>query len=271
MIEKSVGNNKVQSIKSTIDVIVKANEKILDKGLVLPCAPSNDEKELYLVTNRCFLVTCGMISLVTLSAGMWLFVLSSKYFYWFGAAAAFFMTYLLISYLGIAIWGKDFDHEEHREIMVKAMDKGYFPFVDIFLPCCGEPLSLMANTYKYVQSLDWPNLKVHVLDDGAEEEVRHLAELHGFNYIQRDNRPELRKAGNLRWAFANTSGDLIVVFDADFCPRSDFLRETVPYFRDKKIAILQTPQFFRHRSNQSWVERGAGVTQELFYRMVQVS
>lgn len=52
---------------------------------------------------------------------------------------------------------------------------------------------------------------------------------------------------------------------------SEFLRETTPYFRDPKTAILQTPQFFRYRENQTWVEKGAGVTQELFYRMVQVN
>lgn len=51
---------------------------------------------------------------------------------------------------------------------------------------------------------------------------------------------------------------------------TDFLKETTPYFMDRQIAILQTPQFFRHRDDQTWVEKGAGVTQELFYRMVQV-
>lgn len=53
--------------------------------------------------------------------------------------------------------------------------------------------------------------------------------------------------------------------------RPEFLRETTPYFRDRDIAILQTPQFFRYREEQTWVEKGAGVTQELFYRMVQVT
>lgn len=81
---------------------------------------------------------------------------------------------------------------------------------------------------------------------------------------------ELRKAGNLRYAFERTSGEFLAIFDADFCPRPEFLRETTPYFADGDIAILQTPQFFRRREEQTWVERGAGVTQELFYRMVQV-
>lgn len=80
----------------------------------------------------------------------------------------------------------------------------------------------------------------------------------------------MKKAGNLRYAFARTSGDAVVIFDADFCPRSDFLRETTPYLLNSEIGILQTPQFFRWREEQTWVEQGAGSCQEFFYRMVQV-
>lgn len=88
--------------------------------------------------------------------------------------------------------------------------------------------------------------------------------------IRRDNRPELKKAGNLRYAFARTSGEVISIFDADFCPRADFLRETLPYLVDPSIGILQTPQFFRRLGRQTWVEQGAGACQEPFYRLVQV-
>ena len=92
-----------------------------------------------------------------------------------------------------------------------------------------------------------------------------------YTDIRRDNRPELKKAGNLRYAFARTSGELYAIFDADFCPRPDFLRETVPYFEaEPSIGILQTPQFFRRREEQTWVEQGAGSSQELFYRLIQV-
>lgn len=80
----------------------------------------------------------------------------------------------------------------------------------------------------------------------------------------------MRKAGNPRHAFSATTGEAFVVFDADFCPRRDFLSETVPHLTDPSIGILQTPQFFSRRPQQTWVEQGAGVCQELFYRMEQV-
>lgn len=145
-------------------------------------------------------------------------------------------------------------------------------FSDILLPCCGEPLEILANTYKHIARLSYTNHRVHVLDDGGLDTVKQLAERYGFNYIRRENRGHLKKAGNLRHAFPITSGEFFTIFDADFCPRPDFLQETLPLLRESPdIAILQTPQFFRPCSEQTWVEQGASATQELFYRVSQVS
>ena len=69
----------------------------------------------------------------------------------------------------------------------------------------------------------------------------------------------------------NTGRELIVILDADFVPRADFLAETLPYMDDPKIAIVQTPQFFRTDPRQTWVERAAGAVQEVFYRSIQVA
>lgn len=79
------------------------------------------------------------------------------------------------------MWGKNFEPEDHKARVIKARTDRYFPSVDVFLPVCREPTHLLDNTWKYVRALDYPNLTVHVLDDGAKEEVRQLAEMHGFN------------------------------------------------------------------------------------------
>lgn len=143
---------------------------------------------------------------------------------------------------------------------------------DIFLPCCREPLEILENTYKYVSQLTYTNHKVWVLDDGALDSVKALTERYKFNYIRRPDRPHLRKAGNLRHAFTVTSGEFFVIFDADFCPRPDFLAELVPMMRGyPDAAIVQTPQFFRPCKEQTWVERGGGSVLEVFFRVVQVN
>jgi cellulose synthase/poly-beta-1,6-N-acetylglucosamine synthase-like glycosyltransferase len=90
-----------------------------------------------------------------------------------------------------------------------------------------------------------------------------------FNYIRRENRGYLKKAGNLRHSFNLTSGEL---FDADFCLCHDFLQEILPLMRkEPDIAIGQTPQFFRPCDEQNWLEQGGNPTQELFYRVIQVN
>eukprot|EP00752_Nemacystus_decipiens_P002163 g2060.t1 len=240
--------------------------------IVLPCAPSDEEKILYDKTGRLGMVAFATAAFVALSAGMWLFTLVTPAFYWFGGPATFIVFYTAAHYFVVAMWGEDFDPAEHANVIQRSEEKGYRPKVDVFLPVCKEPLHLLANTWMHVAALDYPDVKVYVLDDGKSDEVKTLAASFGFEYVLRDDAPELKKAGNLRNAFARTSGDAIAIFDADFCPRADFLKETVPYLgEDPSIGIVQTPQFFRHRDEQTWVEQGAGVTQEYFYRMVQMN
>ena len=252
------------------EVTIPMPAAVVPSTVVLPCAPHDVEKTMYVKTHRWILTLFGLFSFLSLCTGMVLFVRASVYFYWYGAFFGMFTVYLLVSYVGIGMWGKDFDFEEHANI--KGSHDDYRPTVDVFLPVCKEPLDVLENTWKHVSNMDWPHFRVHVLDDGACDNVAVMAGAFGFNYIVRDNRPELKKAGNLRYAFVRTDGELIVILDADFCPRPDFLKETVPYFaHDPKIAIVQTPQFFRVRNTQTWVEQGAGITQELFYRMVQTN
>lgn len=144
-----------------------------------------------------------------------------------------------------------------------------YPRVDVFLPTCGESLAILRNTYENVSRLSWGSrIKFYVLDDAARPGVEFLAEEYGFTYIVRPNRGELRKAGNLRHAFGISSGHLIVIFDADFCPRPDFLWHLVPYLDDPRVGVVQSPQTFATTESMNWIQRTAGATQEFFYRWV---
>ena len=91
------------------------------------------------------------------------------------------------------------------------------------------------------------------------------------SYCSRPDRGRFKKAGNLQYGFQRTTGEHVLILDADFAPRSDLLAELLPYFADPRVGIVQSPQFFRLLDQQNWVERGAGAVQELFYRSVQVS
>jgi cellulose synthase (UDP-forming) len=145
------------------------------------------------------------------------------------------------------------------------------PSVDVFLPSAGEPLVILENTFRHVAQLDWPGrITVYVLDDSARESVAELAAGFDFRYLTRPNRGELKKAGNLRYGYEHSNGDLIHVFDADFAPRADMVRELAPYFDDPAVGIVQSPQFFDVQQDHfNWLQRSAAATQEMFYRWIQ--
>jgi len=48
------------------------------------------------------------------------------------------------------------------------------------------------------------------------------------------------KAGALKNGLKSAKGDLIAIFDADFLPQPNWLKKTIPYFKDKKIGLVQT-------------------------------
>ena len=143
--------------------------------------------------------------------------------------------------------------------------------IDVFLPSCGEPVELLDNTMRCASAVRWPGPKtVYVLDDSAREEVRALAARYGFRYVVRANRGEMRKAGNLINAFGISDGEFIMVLDADFAVRPDFLYETMPYTADPKVGVVQTAQFFDTRNRSfPYIQRYAGTLQDIFFRFIQ--
>ena len=146
-----------------------------------------------------------------------------------------------------------------------------YPSVDVFLPSAGENVDVVANTFHHVGQLAWPGeLTVYVLDDRASPGVEALAQYYGYTYLARPGN-DFKKAGNLQYAYERSVGDHIVIFDADFVPRNDFLYELLPYMDDDWTGIVQSPQFFSTERSMGWLERTAGATQEMFFRFIQPS
>jgi cellulose synthase (UDP-forming) len=169
--------------------------------------------------------------------------------------------------------GRGFDLPRHRAT-VAGWHPASWPSVDIYLPICGEPLDVLRGTWGAVAGLlaAYPGpAQAWVLDDGPSDQARAAAAEFGLRYLRRPDTRHFKKAGNLRYAFGQTSAEFFVIFDADFAPRPDFLAETLPYFDDQSVGIVQTPQFFRGSTRQNWIENAAGAIQEVFYRSVQVA
>ncbi len=158
---------------------------------------------------------------------------------------------------------------EHQATVASYRERG--ERVDVFLPSCGESLALLDNTFRYVSHLRWSGTKiVYVLDDSAREQVKELAGRYGFRYIVRSNPGEMKKAGNLLHALGVSDGDFIAVIDADFAVRADFLYETMPYFADPAVGIVQTAQCFDVSDPSfAYIQRFAGTLQNIFFRFIQ--
>lgn len=206
----------------------------------------------------------SLITMVTLT----LFALRSWAFYPVLVLVLLTATGSVFS-LATSLQRRRLSAESHRRLVSEYAPDSW-PSVDVLLPTCGEPLEVLSNTYRYVAAMQWTGVVTHyVLDDSDRSEVRELAEVYGLEYRVRPNLGELKKAGNLHYGYTNSVGEFVVILDADFCPRHDFLTHLIPYFDDEAVGIVQSPQVFNTTAGMNWLERGAGSTQELFYRWIQ--
>jgi cellulose synthase (UDP-forming) len=241
-------------------------------GLVLPRPPDDDEKYAYIQRNLPYLTTILVIGAGCLIISQVRFESHDLALWPFMIFTASYICYQALT-LPVNFAGDGFELAVH-EGRIRAWRPRSYPGVDIYLPICGEPIELLLNTWTAVADLiaNYEGVaQAHVLDDGPSDEARSVSQSLGLGYIRRPDLPANKKAGNLRYAFARTSAEYLVILDADFAPRRDFLAETLPYMDDPAMAIVQTPQFFRRSAAQTWIERSAGPIQEVFYRTVQVA
>jgi len=145
------------------------------------------------------------------------------------------------------------------------------PSVDVFIPTYNEPVEIVKRTLIGALAIDYPRKQVFLLDDGRREAFEAMARELGCFYLTRADNAHA-KAGNLNRALKRTHGDLIAIFDADHVPVRGFLRKTVGFFEDAKVALVQTAQHF---FNPDPYERNLNLQgqiapeQTFFYHVIQ--
>ncbi len=240
---------------------------------VLPQPPTDDEKYSYVHRDLPLLVWTSLLSVAMIVVSQLHFISINHWLLVLLPFLLFTIVYFVIS-MRVYATSRNFDLVAHRTL-VDGWSPDHHPSVDILLPICNESLAVLHNTWTYVDRLARRyagTVHVYVLDDGDDTEAAGMAEEFGFHYEVRPNRGWFKKAGNLRHGYHLSSGEFLVIFDADFAPRDDFLDELLPYMAaDPGLGVVQSPQYFHVDKRQTWMERGAGAVQELFYRAVQVS
>lgn len=122
------------------------------------------------------------------------------------------------------------------------------PHVTIQLPLFNES-TVAPRLLEAVAKMDYPadKLEIQVLDDSTDE-TRSLVHAHverlrtrGIDavYIHRTDRSGY-KAGALDHGLKVAKGELVAIFDADFIPQSEFVRQVAGHFSDPKVAMVQT-------------------------------
>ena len=122
------------------------------------------------------------------------------------------------------------------------------PYITIQLPVYNE-MYVMERLLDNIAKIDYPKdkLEIQVLDDSTDETVettlKHVQQLQStgldIKHITRTDRKGF-KAGALKEGLETAKGSIIAIFDSDFLPQKDWLKHTIPYFKDEAIGVVQT-------------------------------
>lgn len=125
-----------------------------------------------------------------------------------------------------------------------------WPLVTVQLPIFNER-GVVERLIAGAVALDYPvdRLQIQILDDSTDDTSQRARQLvqkyqekgiHHLTFLHRNNRQGY-KAGALAEGMAQATGEFIAIFDADFCPPADFLRQTIPHFSDApRLGMVQT-------------------------------
>ncbi len=207
-----------------------------------------------------------LLALNCLMAAIYFFVLAFKFQP--GNHLLFYMllageVYHLMQIFGYcySIWNQTFS---------APFSKSFAKPVDVFITVCGEPAEIVRETATAALGMDYSGqVNVYLLNDGfvAErdnwQEIEQLGTDLGITCITRQVGGGA-KAGNINNALKATNSPYVVVFDADHVPHSDFLKEVMGYFTDKKMGFVQTPQFYKNQSTNT-ITQTAWDQQALFF------
>ncbi|MEM7344516.1 MAG: cellulose synthase family protein, partial [Chloroflexota bacterium] len=164
-------------------------------------------------------------------------------------AALSLAIYALNSWVLTALYLKHRGDSPPRVETGAAINEDNLPAVTVQLPVFNETF-VVERLIDAVVKLDYPadRLQIQVLDDSTDASIDiALARVNHYQkqgvditLIHRRDRTGF-KAGALKNGLNSAKGEFVAIFDADFIPNADFLKETVPYLvADPNLGFVQT-------------------------------
>lgn len=241
------------------------------KDLVIPTPPKRYDQFQYLGKQHLRLLSI-MLFVFSLGAVYGLYAVFSKTWQLYPFLLVLVVMVPWVLYIVVLSTYRPRVTWESHEMVLAAGPYMLKRSVDVFIPVCGEDTRIIENTLHHVSKLTWDGeLAIYCLDDGNSREVERIANKYRIRYLVRSDRPDHKKSGNLNNGLAHSSGEFVVVFDADFAPAPEFLLETVPYLLYDNLGIVQTAQYFdvQLRNTRNWVQQMSGSAQDLFFCWAQ--
>ena len=142
-------------------------------------------------------------------------------------------------YITLALWTmiiKIFNEDK------KELRKAITPSVTVQIPTYNELAAI--NCAKKCLQFDYPKNKYEIIigddskDKNISEQIGKFAKEHNIQVTTRGNNIGY-KAGNLNHMLKFSKGEIIVIFDSDYLPEKNFLKEIVQPFSDQKVAGVQ--------------------------------
>lgn len=167
---------------------------------------------------------------------------------------------------------------DRRSIPLDPLAIADWPTVDIYIPTYNEDVEIVRKTVVGALAIHYPKTAVYLLDDGRAEkhrdrrqQLQQMCDELGCTMLTRDNNDHA-KAGNINTALPKTQGELVLILDCDHIPACKILSETVGFFQNPNVALVQTPHWFYNPDPFERNLRTRGripVGNELFYKVLQ--
>lgn len=161
-------------------------------------------------------------------------------------ALSYITIYCLMQFTLLFHYLKHHKQQESKDTEETPPSK--WPFVTIQLPIFNERF-VVERLIDNICKMDYPKdrFEIHILDDSTDDTLEVCAQKVeeykklGFN-IEQIKRVERTgfKAGALQYDMNLAKGEFLAIFDADFLPNPDFLRKTIPHFKNEKVGVVQT-------------------------------
>jgi cellulose synthase/poly-beta-1,6-N-acetylglucosamine synthase-like glycosyltransferase len=138
-------------------------------------------------------------------------------------------------------------YRHRRDVPRPAGELPVLPRVTVQLPIYNE-VYVVERLIEAVAALDYPRelLEIQVLDDSSDETsdvARRVVARYrerGYDIVHRTREDRAGyKAGALQAGMEAASGEFLLIFDADFVPSSEILRESLPFFSDPRVGMVQ--------------------------------